>query len=634
MFSALLTTFALASSAPPPVEDFARMPLLRNVRVSPSGHHVSALVRPANQDEYSFAVFDISNGFNAIYSTKQDEKFRIRHPTWISDEKIVFSVYFNSERYNVDTVETRLFALTPQTGQSEWLFKGYENNAPQIQDDIVSLLPNDPKSILVQYYKDGQFRVFTVPVDAKKRHPTYFNGRQHISNWIADNNGVIRSGWGIKNNKSQRLMILTPDDKWVDISHRVAEGAPRFRVLGFPNNRNKAFIASNHETDTDALYLYDIAPDSFDKQLFHNEVSDVYSIVQRKEDGAALGVTFAEAEGDIHWFGENFVRDTLTKLHKAFSGQNVSITNLSLSDNAAIVFADSDNQPGHYGVFDIENNSLMNLPSQYPELDGIEMGHVIATSYKARDGLEIPAFVTLPPGINSLDEAKGLPFVINPHGGPNARDFVGFNWETQFLASRGYGVLQMNFRGSSGYGESFKNAGNRQWGQAMQDDITDGTQWLIDTGKADPDRIAIMGASYGGYAALMGLAKTPDAYQCAVVHGAVTDLPAIIRDASKYIGGRYRTRHIGKLWGDRKMLVENSPVERVDDMVAPILIFQGEEDRVVDVDQARRLTKALKRKKHQFEYVELPDGSHYLDVKDNRLTYLSKVETYLQGCLN
>ncbi len=221
---------------------------------------------------------------------------------------------------------------------------------------------------------------------------------------------------------------------------------------------------------------------------------------------------------------------------------------------------------------------------------------------------------------------KPLPFVVLPHGGPHARDFLRFDWLAQLMTSQGYGVLQMNFRGSTGYGADFFEAGKKQWGQAMQDDITDGTHWLIAQGLADPERICIAGASYGGYAALMGVAKEPELYQCAVSLNGVADLPSLLSSKRRYVGGTFYTRFIGHLWRDRQALRANSPARRADEIVAPVLLVHGEDDRVVNKRQSRKMRDALKTAKVDHQFVELPEGDHYLSREANRQAF-AKVAT-------
>ena len=199
------------------------------------------------------------------------------------------------------------------------------------------------------------------------------------------------------------------------------------------------------------------------------------------------------------------------------------------------------------------------------------------------------------------------------------------------LSAQGYAVLQINFRGSTGYGKAFEAAGRKQWGQAMQDDITDGTKWIIERGIADPNRIAIFGGSYGGYAALMGAAKEPDLYQCAVSLNGVTDLESLLRATRRYIGGKFSTRFIGNLWDDRNMLRANSPINLVDSINTPILLIHGEKDRVVDVKQSREMHKALlKTSNKSVQYLELLEGDHNLSGYENRLTFARTLSAFFE----
>ncbi|WP_370338711.1 alpha/beta hydrolase family protein [Parvularcula marina] len=640
---ALPTTALAQNYTPPPLEAFGSMPLFSNVRISPGGGRVFALARPADAKDYRFVVFENTpQGLSPIFSVEQSDEVRFRRPFWKRDDKIIFSIASSGKRYGTETVETRLFSLTPKSGKSTPLFTlntrsarlDQQTDVPiQIQDDFVSILPNDPKNVLLEYYDEGLNSVYRVYIDDDRSHTRMLRGKEGIDDWSADGLGNIRSGRGVLYNKSIKLIVRMPDDSWKDISYRVEEGAPSFYFLGFPHDRTTAYVASSHETETEALYLYDIPSDSFVERIFHTPTSDVYNIIQQRSDGEVLGVTFAEDDGEVHWLGESFVRDVIEKVKGALPGMDVTLVNLNLTDTASTFFIEQGNIPGQYILFDHTANRLTALPSQYQALEGVPMGQTFSTMYTARDGLEIPAYVTLPPWLSSLEEAQGLPFIVLPHGGPNARTFTGFDWEVQYLVSRGYGVLEMNFRGSSGFGQEFQRAGDRQWGQAMQDDITDGAKWLIDQGYTSASNIAIMGHSYGGYAALMGAVKTPELYQCAVAHAPVTDLPRLIRYESQFIGGKYWTRRIGRLWGDRNMLQEISPALRAEDFGIPVLILHGDNDRVVNIEQSETMAARLKRANKDHKYVVLPNGSHYLDVGDNRMTFLREADAFLKDCL-
>lgn len=636
-------TSAQEGYTPPPLEAFGQMPTLRDVKVSPSGDRFFTLIRPAGAADYKFAVFENSpQGLAPLFVTEQTGEFRFRKPFWKRDDRIVFSTASNGLRDGVETVETRLFSLDPESGDSAALFRmrpknsrlDMQNEVPvQIQDDIVSTLPNDPDYILVEYFDEGLNNVYRVFVNSGRSHVRALRGKEGVTSWDADSTGRIRGGFGILYNTKQKLIVRMPDDSWVDISHRVNDEGTSFELLGFPHDPTKAYVASNHETDTNALYLYDIPTDTIGEQIFHSPSSDVYGIVQQRSDGSVIGVNFAGDDVETHWLGTSFVREVTQKVVGALPGKTVSVRSLNPTDTHSVHYAEDGNNPGQYFIFDHEKNHLTALPAQYPNLAGVPMGQTVSTTYTARDGLEIPAFVTLPPWLGGLEDAGDLPFVVLPHGGPNARTFTGFDWEVQFLVSRGYGVLQMNFRGSAGYGQAFLEAGDREWGQAMQDDITDGAHWLIDQGYADKDRLVILGHSYGGYAALMGAAKTPDLYQCAIAHAPVTDLPRLIRHENQFVGGKYWTRQIGRLWQEGGKLRENSPAQRAEDINIPVLLFHGENDRVVIIEQSNLMASALKRANRDYEYIVLEEGSHFLDVGENRLVFLRKTADFIDKCV-
>jgi dipeptidyl aminopeptidase/acylaminoacyl peptidase len=257
------------------------------------------------------------------------------------------------------------------------------------------------------------------------------------------------------------------------------------------------------------------------------------------------------------------------------------------------------------------------------------LGDVKGISYKARDGTEIPAFLTMPP----TKSAAPLPLVVLPHGGPQARDYLKFDWLVQFLASRGYVVLQPQFRGSTGFGDAFREAGYRQWGGLMQDDITDGVRAMIDQGIADAHRICIVGASYGGYAALAGAAFTPDLYSCAVSISGVSDLPALMRESVPIYGGALSTS-----LSDWKMrigapndsaLTAKSPINSVRTIKIPVLIVYGTGDGVVPNEQSERMARALKSAGKSVTVSVLQGEDHWLSRTETRMQVLKDLDAFL-----
>lgn len=264
---------------------------------------------------------------------------------------------------------------------------------------------------------------------------------------------------------------------------------------------------------------------------------------------------------------------------------------------------------------------MTKLLSKYPALEGVELAEPRAIHYLARDGRKIHGYLTLPPG----SSGENLPAVLLPHGGPWIRDRLEFNREVLFLASRGYAVLQMNFRGSSGYGNEHMSAGYKRYGLEMQDDITDGAAWLVEQGIADPKRIGIFGASYGGYAALMAAVKTPEVFRCAAGYAGVYDLRAEVKHDSRYLGGDMQKEFMGD---DSKLLKAASPIYGVDQIRIPILLGHGVDDPNVHVSQSKKMAKALEKADKQVELVLYKDEIHGYALGSTAIDFASRLERF------
>jgi dipeptidyl aminopeptidase/acylaminoacyl peptidase len=251
--------------------------------------------------------------------------------------------------------------------------------------------------------------------------------------------------------------------------------------------------------------------------------------------------------------------------------------------------------------------------------------------YKARDGLDIPAYITLPPG----KPLNKLPLIVMPHGGPDARDRIGFDWMAQFFANRGYAVLQPNFRGSWGYGHKFTDAGQLQWGLKMEDDLTDGVKKLVADGMVDPKRVCIVGASYGGYAALAGATLTPDVYACAISFAGVSDLPKMLAQERARYGKdsqtvSFWTTRIGSPFDDSEQLRATSPARHADQVRCPVLLLHGEGDTTVPIEQSEIMNDALKSAGKQVEFIRFPGEDHYMNLADTRIRFLKETEAFVK----
>jgi len=637
---AILNLVPLVSVAEPAVEDFAWLPTFTALEISPGGKYLAA--RMNRENIYRVVIIDISNkGFRKLYEFAETDELSAAWFRWVSSTHLLMSVSFKGVRGHslsgVKTEERRLLGVDVTTAEPIELFDNRRPSPVQIQDRVVSFLPNDPKHVLVQYSLDDPSRPHVYRVDVTKRanHKRVLRGRIGVLFWMADRRARVRLGQGVKDNKSP-LLIALPDGgkKWLDLSHRVDAPGVVFDPIAFAADPNDLYIVSNHEGGPTGLYLFDIVEDRFTDKIFRHANSDLSRVKIDDKSGELISITFDDENIDTIYFSKRPIDEALLDVRAQLQGNRFTRHSISSDGNHAVFKVRTANDPGTYFLYDNTEPLIRQLPFQYPGLPDQTLGETIVSSYVARDGLEIPAFVTLPHGLSDLDAAEQLPFVILPHGGPGARDFMRFDYWAQFLVSNGYGVLQMNFRGSTGYGQAFKAAGHREWGQAMQDDITDGVRWLIEGGHADADRIAIMGGSYGGYAALMGVVKTPELFQCAISFAGVSDLRRLIRLARKFIAGAYATRFIGDLWKDRNMLRANSPVSGAKEITVPVLLVHGDIDVVVDIDQSRDMAKELKKHDKEFEFIVLEGGDHYLSLYRNRLHFLTASERFLSDCLN
>ena len=300
------------------------------------------------------------------------------------------------------------------------------------------------------------------------------------------------------------------------------------------------------------------------------------------------------------------------------------------AEDKFIVRVYSDRSLGAYYIYDKTADKLTKIADIGPWLKAEELAEMNPIEYKSRDGLTIQGYLTLPNGY-TMETAKDLPVVVNPHGGPWARDSWGFNPEIQFLANRGYAVLQMNFRGSTGYGRKFWEDSFKQWGLTMQDDVSDGVKWLVSKGIADPKRVAIYGGSYGGYATLMGIVKDPDQYAAAVDYVGVSNMFTFMNTIPPYWKPMLDMFHemVGDPKKDSALLASVSPVFHVDRIKTPLFIAQGANDPRVNKAESDQMVEALKKKGVVVEYMVKANEGHGFHNEENRFDFYRAMEKFL-----
>ena len=389
----------------------------------------------------------------------------------------------------------------------------------------------------------------------------------------------------------------------------------------FTDDPDVVYVIGPNEHGRDSLLTMSLGDGELLDTVFSHEQFDIEGLIQDPHSGRAVGVSYVDDLPRNSYFDNDFSR-LQASMDKAFPDTSNRLVSMSADRQRILVLVSSDVVPGAYYYWDLAEGTVTLIANTMPGLPSELLAPVRSVWIEARDGVQMEAFLTVP-----LDAADlSVPTVILPHGGPEARDDRSFWFLSQFIASRGYAVLQPNFRGSTGYGDEFMLAGRQEWGGKMQQDVTDATRWMIEEGIADPERICIVGWSYGGYSAAMGAIQEPDLYQCAVSINGVLNLPRLMSDDKKYIGGRAWTQHMGL---SESRASDVSPYHRAEDLHDPLLIIQADDDARVHTDQGKTMARRLKRLKKPHEYVEVEFGGHSMNNEPARLTIIQSVDRFL-----
>lgn len=629
-------------AAPAPVEAYAELPDAEGARLSPDGRRLAFI---GVRDGHAALLVEDLDGQERtkVLTTGDGELTRI---LWKSDQRLVIALRFAASGPLLKISRTRLVALDRDGGHMVELVQSKNGDfQPQVQDRIISELPDDPDHLLLQLpWIDRSTTRYTAGNDFNDRihHPEVVRVdvhtgatervvRQHglVGEWIATPAGDVELGWAMRRDRSADLLALDrATSTWKTVfSQSLAEGGdfePLAPVDGRPGH---FYVLSNHETGHDALYEFDTGTARYVRTVAADPGAEVEAL---QRDGRLLGY---EIPGQPPVYLDPAWAADASLAARALPDAHIRIVDRSRDGRRALLRVTRGNEPANYWTLTRGAGGPADLAAvtdAYPGLDAARIAPSRWETVTARDGLPLPVLVTLPEGYRPGPGAPALPFVVLPHGGPASHDVRRFDYWVQYLASRGYGVLQPQFRGSSGYGRAFLTAGYRQWGLAMQDDVTDATRWLVRQGYADPRRIAIVGGGYGGYAALMGVAKEPLLYRCAVAIAPVSDLPALVEEDEKRLHGDLDIDTIG---ADPATLERTSPARLADRVRVPVLLVHGRRDTTVPVEQSETMERALEKAGKPVQAVYLAGADHYFTVQADRERLLRELERFLAANL-
>lgn len=619
-----------------PMESFARLPVIRHVTISRDGKVIAYSIFADLEEMFAFRNLDTGkiNGVESGLSAKA------YNPRWIANNRVVYGSMSGINRDGSHYVgllgsarevdkrdQNRLYAgpiiFSRFTGDKEGNFLMYEYDHPLSGGPYGLVRLTYPNVINMDSRTGNYFRVIDNP------------GK--VVGWLADGNGVVRVGVEYDKGYSKAIYRESAESPW----HVLAglDHAKRTLALhGLSADGATLYVGLISPTDKWAIYAYDLQKQKLGDLILSHEHYDmlrgnvgadghsIERIVSAPQTREILGIQYVTDVPKVVWFDQRMASIQGALDHGLAHHVN-TIADMSDDLKKFVVFSWSAKDPGTYYLFDLDKKELKPLFATMPWIKPDQMAEVIPISYKSRDGLIIHGYLTVPPG----KEPKNLPMVVYPHGGPFARDAWRFDHDAQFLASRGYAVLQMNYRGSLGFGEDFYVKGQRHIGREMQDDITDGTRWAIAQGIADPHRIAIMGWSFGGYSTLMGLTKEPDLYRCGIDLAGVTDWRAILTYdlAISTFGKEEMAELLGDPGKDSADLDEISPVKHADKIRAPLLMVYSKDDTTVPFEQARLMRDALDRAHKPYELVTKVNEGHGFYTYDHRLQLYQKIDQFL-----
>jgi len=607
---------------------YGQLPAYRAFSISPDGRHISFIQRGEVND--IFVVSDIVNK-KVIYSARVT-KFKARKTQFITNGHVLLKGsattrltgrHLGVRSRKFENSGALIFNL--QTKKMKLAFKSTRNIYPAQTGlgSIIGFNPVEKELYMPAFGKNQAYNLYAVNINSGSAR-LYAQGSRHTNDWFVNSQGKLLARGNYNERKNVHSLQSYIDKDWKTIYEKKTD-VPVINFRGVSVDEKGILFVDDHN-NYEAVYSMSLDTGSIKGPLSYKEEAEIDKLkldINQKLEAVIYSGFLSDYE-----FQDKALEPMVGALINHFSGNNVTFYSWTQDKNKMIVRVAGPDYPGAYYLFNLKEKSIEKLALQYPLQ---EIAKIVPIRYKARDGLKIPSILTKP---SSITEPKKMPLIVLPHGGPLAYDKIGFDWLAQFLAHKGYLVLQPNFRGSTGFGNQHQLAGYGRWGKEMQDDVSDGVLALIKQGYADPDRVCILGTSYGGYSALSGGAFTPELYRCIISVNGISNIPVMLRDDKAKYG---RNHWVISYWEglvadsdvEKERLKAISPLYFAKKFKAPVLLIHGKDDTIVPMRQSKLMHDKLKSANKQSQLVLLKGEDHWLSTSESRVQMLKTLDEFL-----
>jgi len=630
LYLILVCIYSFAAYSNSTIEHFARKPQFEKVLISPTGDYLAVSMFHNNGKRIIGIINRNTMQFSSTINLKEDEM--PGNFLWVNNERLVAQVFYNTENHALPSWYGNWFAMDAN-GDNKKVITHRRLYDEIGWPEIIDTIPNDPKHVLIlnhdrkgydsTYTTVLKLNVYTGRVRREAKVP--IRGARVLT----DENHEVRLAIGEDPSDKNKFKIFYREGKnthWT-LLNEFESLKGQLRPLSFAS-KNQIYLLGNINTNTTSLYKYDLKNKSSELIYNNNQVDLTETHIS---NGNLLAVRTDDGLPKLNFIDkENIISRWLYSLEEYFPNQFISLESITLDEKLFVVKVYSDVNPGEFYLVDTTKGKVDLLLSKMPWIKPQDMSEMQPIRFLSRDNLELNGYITLP-----KTSPENIPLVLIPHGGPHGiRDYWKFQRNVQFLASQGIAVLQVNFRGSKGYGNTFGYAGVGEWGGTMINDLIDATKWAMKKYPINHKQICVMGASYGAFAALMAAIKEPDIFKCVIAISGVYDLELHMKlsDTAYSMSGQNYLQDV--LGNDKNTLRANSPIYHVNNLRAPLLLIHGENDRRTPIEQAEQLKSKLNEINHPLEWVTFEKEAHGIYKRENRETMFKKIQSFLQKHLN